>query len=113
MPRAVKGIGFNGVTTYSEEFAVNLENPLRVRERDCVAAVVEMGTAPVGVGRVAAVDVGAHGAVEDHDALVEQAKKLGGHFAANLGARAGSVSVKDRTSAEKVLGSAAAQKNGS
>ena len=81
----VEGVGFENVGTGGEILAVNLAYHLRPRQQQEIVVALEIAR-PVGkafaaiirLGQRVALDHGAHGAVEDEDALLRQGLQFGG-----------------------------------
>ena len=67
--RALKAVGFDDVGAGFEVPDVDVANPIRARHAQIFVAVFEMRAAEIGRSGVVRLEHGAHGAVENQDAL--------------------------------------------
>ena len=70
--RALKAIGFDDVGAGFEIPDMDVANPIRARDAQIFVAIFEMRAAEIGRGGVVRLEHGAHGAVENQDALSQR-----------------------------------------
>ena len=72
-----EGVGLDTIAAYFEEAFVDGMHPFGMGIEHPFGAVDELLAAPVGIGGVVAVQVGAHGPIEDEDTFIEQFQEVG------------------------------------